>query len=121
MKQQNSNLFNEIRDSKLRNSDLIEENALLKQELKNFKKHIKIISKYFDSFNETNESSLKCFFEDLHLYLETNFLDKLGDSFFVEDKQMSPENSKKNIRDAVISNSDFKGTSKILEKKKKNF
>jgi len=111
LKLQNSNLFQEIDQCKQSNKDLDKENNFLKQELKNYKNHIHKILKIFESLNDYNEISWKQSFDEFRSYLERNFLDKLSDSLFVEEKIIIDKRTPNSMtpNNLFISNSEKKG------------
>ena len=110
LKLQNSNFFQDITILKESNVQISEENNQLKQDLKNYKNHIHNISKILDSTFEMNEISLRQFYEEIHLYLEKHFLDKMSDSLTMEEKPLFYEKrTPQNDLNCMKSNSDQKG------------
>ena len=127
LKLQNSNLIDELSKSKENMRVLNEESDFLRKELKVYKGHIFNISTIFDNLSETSENFPKKFIDEFRLYLEKNFLDKLSDSIFFEDKLGSDKKrstfSLGHINNEnLISISENKGSKCIIiEKIKNNF
>lgn len=96
---QNSNLFEEINKLKENIRLINEESDFFKQESKTYKKHIFNLSQIFDTITESKQNPASQFMEEFRQYLEKNFLDKVSNSFFLEDNKL--ESDKK--RGAFIS------------------